>query len=900
MGYAIVGLDVDRAAPLGPPPSPNRAEHPYAGTMHYQGVLVYVENPKGSIREGTDNNGQPWKVQVKHDYGELPGTIGADGDPIDVYVGPNPTAPMAFVMHQRHYFGSEYAVPGTYDEDKVMLGFNTRREALEAYAAHYNHPVWTPGVSVVAVDELRDMIEDGDLAMGAALTKSLPKPPGKGWQPIPKGKKGGWRRKSPSGGWQYRYPDPKAGKVKLASKKERRKAMRADLEPDPTATTQDISPGDIVEVGGRQGRYKWVPGAKKEGKTTTSVQSMSTGSVELVRKKTLVPLRKETEKPKTKKKKPPPPPPPKAKVVRDTDQVRDKKAIPEDWPKKPKGPQKKKTDKVSDKARKAKPWPHSTAKPGSALEAVENGSLPLQKFRSRHMKRSRLTIHVPDALKNKLVQELTGVFHQAARNVAKSFRPPIPITVPGTGELSEQYKELVSGAQLGFVMALTNYRGGRAFVPVVQDYANTYALQAARSTRRGYALKERDLRALKGFIAARSRAANITRTRKGREPTDQEVMDSWYLTKRMIFTGRGNKLGSYTAEVDGEEKIIDQSHEQVPEEDWQVKTPAGKPTGKKYPGKKSLIKKMKRLLQGEDVPDDDWLQRPPSNLLPHHDDLAMNAGTALHIRQEVQDILDEMKQPYGQALAMRFGMHVPEDEDPKALQAKKKAELQAMARSRDLKVSGNKADLRKRILEWSADQNRPGTKGYQASASEVAEALGFTAEMSSKASAAAKVRRLWKQGIGSFRLKADKRDGAIAEYVDMWSDDLTEDPEFTGTKQGPLLPSQSYLADRFGNNERAVVYQTMLRAGKGQSTAKKLEQERDGKLSPEESDKLRAEYHKQRRKEAQAAFDRYRAVTADPDKVADIGPETGTPGEAEWLYTGNVLQNYMRSKIRKD
>jgi hypothetical protein len=727
------------------------------------------------------------------------------------------------------------------------------------------------------------------------------KPPGRGWQAIPGGKKGGYRKRKTSGrGYDYWYPDADSG-TPLATLAQRTKAQEASMERDPTRTFEDLKAGEIIEVGGRSGRYKLVPGAKRASALNVAVQSMTTGGVEIVRRNTLIPLKKRRKA----RKKAPPPPPPRQRArsagegSQPTPQSRamnPKVAIPESWPKGPvaRGPE---TDQPSGEARKAKVWGPSTAPEGSALEAVENGSLMLRQFQGRHDRRMRYTIEVPDQLKAKLAEEMTGVFHQSARKVAKSFRPPIPVMIPGSNQLHPDYEELVAGAQLGFVMALTNYQGGRAFIPVVQDYSTIYALQAARNIRRGVALKERDLRALKGFIAARMRAMNVKSAKSGADPTRDEIVKQWYLTKRMVFTGRMNKLGSYaTKDEEGNDRIVDQAHEQVPDEPWQVVTPAGKPEGKFYPGKKQLAEKMEMLLNGEDVPDEDWLQQAPSSILPNHDDLAMTAGTALHVRREVMDILATMRQPESDALAMRFGMYTPEDEDPDALHGKKQAELKAMARDRGLPVGGNKNELVTRILQWSAGEVRPGTKGYEASATEVADALGLGQDLSA-ASRGAKIRRIWKDGIKQFQAKAFFNNASVAEYVKLWSKDLADDPAPSGDRFGPMLPSHSWLKDRFGNDERVYIYQAAMRAGTASEVARKLERERDGKLSAKASAKLRADYHAQLHADAQEAFNRYRAVTVDPDKVYDIGPNTGTPGEAEWLYTENVLTDYMRARI---
>ena len=879
MSAIIVGIPhTTRMSIMGPPPQPNRAEYPYVGSISYQGILIYVENAPGSLREGTDADGNPWRIQMQHFYGEIPDTQGSDGDPVDVYVGDNPNAEIAYVIHQKFYFGTEHEVEGTYDEDKIMLGFSTKDEALAGYAAHFNRPIWMPGVTTMTVDELKQKIEDGELELGGAVVKAGPRKYKRRWR-------------GPDGKWRYEYHKPKAAShaVTVADDDERAKAMEAALERDPSRGVDGIKAGEIVEVGGRSGRYKWVPGARRSGSMTTAVQSMETGAVELVRANTLIALRtrrKAAPAPKRKRKAPPPPP------TRPT-----APEPPSDWPKG--GGDRENitlpppTDRASLKARKADVWTRSTAEAGTVLAAMEDGSLMLRQFRGRNDKRTRLTIEVPADMKEKLAVELTPLFHKAARRVASSFRPRIPIVVGGTNELHPDYKELVAGAQLGFVMALTNYRGGRAFIPVALDYATVYAAQAARGIRRGHALKERDLRALKGYIAARSRAANVQQRKSGAEPSQEAIIKQWYVTKRMTFTGRGESLGNY--ERDG--RIVDQAHEQVPLDDWQVVTPTGQPEGQTYPGKKKLAEKMVQLLSGEDVADDEWLSNAPSNLLPNYDDLAMSAGAALHVRREVITILDTMGDPHGTALAMRFGMYVPEDENPDTLQAHKLATLKAMAKDRGLKASGNKGELATRILQWSAGQTRPGTKGYEASAVQVAEVLDLGQNLA-PASQAAKIRRIWKDGIGTFQRKAIADHASIAEYVSMWAPELTKDPAPSTQRQGPLLPSHEWLKGRFGTDERVYVYQASMRAGTGSRTGRMLERENAGELSPQESAQLRDEYHAQRRKDAHAALKRYKAVTVDPDRAHDIGPDTGTPGEAEWLYSSNVITDYMRARIR--
>lgn len=91
------------------------------------GMDITIENPKGSVRRGTDLDGKTWEATLPATYGYVKGTEARDGDHVDVYVGDQPTSPKVFVIDQVN--------PDTmaYDEPKAMLGFNSREEALATY-----------------------------------------------------------------------------------------------------------------------------------------------------------------------------------------------------------------------------------------------------------------------------------------------------------------------------------------------------------------------------------------------------------------------------------------------------------------------------------------------------------------------------------------------------------------------------------------------------------------------------------------------------------------------------------------------------------------------------------------------------------------------------------------------
>ena len=123
------------------------------GHITIDGYNITLENPKGSERSGTDKDGNKWSVTVNNDYGYIRGTEGVDGDHIDVFLSDTPESGKVFVVDQVNE-------DGTFDEHKVMYGFDTRQDAEEAYLANYS-PGWTGlgQITEVSKDQFRKWID---------------------------------------------------------------------------------------------------------------------------------------------------------------------------------------------------------------------------------------------------------------------------------------------------------------------------------------------------------------------------------------------------------------------------------------------------------------------------------------------------------------------------------------------------------------------------------------------------------------------------------------------------------------------------------------------------------------------------------------------------------------------
>lgn len=123
------------------------------GHIQIDGYDVTIENPKGSVRSGKDANGNEWSVTMNNDYGYIRGTEGVDGDHIDMFLSDHPGEGKVFVVDQVNE-------DGTFDEHKVMYGFNSEQEAMEAYLANYS-PGWKGlgNITEVSKEEFKKWID---------------------------------------------------------------------------------------------------------------------------------------------------------------------------------------------------------------------------------------------------------------------------------------------------------------------------------------------------------------------------------------------------------------------------------------------------------------------------------------------------------------------------------------------------------------------------------------------------------------------------------------------------------------------------------------------------------------------------------------------------------------------
>lgn len=155
------------------------------GHIWLHGLNISIENKRGSVRGRKDAEGNvAWNVKMPTAYGYIRGTVGADGDHVDVFLGPDPASEKVWVIDQHRV--SKKGNIKNFDEHKVMLGYRSSEKALKDYwksQTGRSHRGVARSVFEMNVKELKSWLSDGDtraplagqgygIAVGGTVAKS--------------------------------------------------------------------------------------------------------------------------------------------------------------------------------------------------------------------------------------------------------------------------------------------------------------------------------------------------------------------------------------------------------------------------------------------------------------------------------------------------------------------------------------------------------------------------------------------------------------------------------------------------------------------------------------------------------------------------------------------------------
>jgi len=112
------------------------------------GLLMKIELEPGDVRSGVSPEGKKWEKKMYVAYGHIPKTVGDDGETVDIYLKEDGVFDHVYVVRQKKKDGS-------HDEDKCMVGFDSKDAAKYAYEKH--GPEWGFGsLKEYTWDEFKD------------------------------------------------------------------------------------------------------------------------------------------------------------------------------------------------------------------------------------------------------------------------------------------------------------------------------------------------------------------------------------------------------------------------------------------------------------------------------------------------------------------------------------------------------------------------------------------------------------------------------------------------------------------------------------------------------------------------------------------------------------------------
>jgi hypothetical protein len=127
--------------------------------VNIHGLSISIENAKGSKRSGIGSDGKPWNSVLPAHYGYLKRSEGADGDHVDLYLGPHLKSSKVYIIDQLN------AETKGFDEHKAFIGFGSQQQVIGVY-----HKAFSDGKAVhrlgaiheMSIEGFKDWLETGD------------------------------------------------------------------------------------------------------------------------------------------------------------------------------------------------------------------------------------------------------------------------------------------------------------------------------------------------------------------------------------------------------------------------------------------------------------------------------------------------------------------------------------------------------------------------------------------------------------------------------------------------------------------------------------------------------------------------------------------------------------------
>lgn len=137
-----------------PTPAQIAAGNYKKGHIKVHGLDISIENPIGSIRRSKPDAPVQWERKMRDHYGYIRGTEDNTGEHVDVFVAAEPKGDKVFVIDQ--------VIDGKFDEPKVLVGYESEKEARRAYLRNYQRGWKGLGaITALSVPEFKRWLNSG-------------------------------------------------------------------------------------------------------------------------------------------------------------------------------------------------------------------------------------------------------------------------------------------------------------------------------------------------------------------------------------------------------------------------------------------------------------------------------------------------------------------------------------------------------------------------------------------------------------------------------------------------------------------------------------------------------------------------------------------------------------------
>lgn len=148
-----------------PTPGQIEAGNYAKGKYKHNGLEISIENPPGSRRGYKSKGGRNLSRVMQDPYGYIKRSKGADGDHVDVFIGPNLESDKYFVIDQINPDTKEF------DEHKVIMGADTVEQAETIYRRNYSKN-WRGfgGITEMAEGNFKEWVRNAEMTTKPVTT----------------------------------------------------------------------------------------------------------------------------------------------------------------------------------------------------------------------------------------------------------------------------------------------------------------------------------------------------------------------------------------------------------------------------------------------------------------------------------------------------------------------------------------------------------------------------------------------------------------------------------------------------------------------------------------------------------------------------------------------------------